>query len=68
MEQEGQEEERRIASMSLISAIQTKMMEHYSGCIYVETEVRGKNLQATKELTDEISLSYKKEKGLCQGI
>ena len=46
---------------------------------YVETEVRGKKLQAivdtrvdnmymTKELADEISLPYKKEKGYIKGV
>ena len=50
-----------------------------NGCIYVETKVEGKKLQAIvnigadtvcmkKELADEISLSYKKEKGYAKGI
>ena len=47
--------------------------------MYVETEVRGEKLQATvdtgadkvymaKELADEISLPYKKEKGYVKGV
>jgi len=77
MEEERQDEEGRIASMSLLSAIQTKVGEQLGGRMYVETEVGGKKLQATvdtradtvyvaKELADEIHLPYKKEGGLCQ--
>ena len=65
MDEERQEEEGRIASMSLLSAIQTKVGEQAGGRMYVETEVGGKKLQATvdtgadtvymaKELADEI--------------
>jgi len=72
MEEERQEEEGRIASMSLLNAIQTKVGEQSSSRMYVETKVRGKKLQATvetgadtvymaKELADKIHLPYKKE-------
>ena len=39
-EEERQEEEGRIASMSLLSAIQTKVGEQLGGRMYVETEVK----------------------------
>jgi len=45
MEDERQEEEGRIASMSLLSAIHTKVGEQPGGRMYVETEVGGKKLQ-----------------------
>jgi len=75
MEEERQEEEGKIASMSLLSAIQTKV-EQTGGRMYIETEVEGKKLEATvdtgadtvymaKELADEIRIPYKKEKD-CQ--
>jgi len=41
MEEERQEEEERIASMTLLSAIQ-KIGEQSSGRMYVKTKVRGK--------------------------
>jgi len=80
MEEERQEEEGKIASMSLLSAIQTKVGEQLIGRMYVETEVGGKKLQTTvdtgadtvymaKELADEIHLlvpSIQEGKGLCQ--
>jgi len=79
MEEERQEEEGRIASMSLLNATRTQVGEQPSGRMYVETEVGGKKLQATvdtgadtvymaKELADEIHLSYKKERGYVKGV
>lgn len=76
MEEETQEEEKEIASTTLLSAIQTKVGEQSSGRMYVEIEVRGKKIQDTgadtvymmKKLTDEISIPYKKEKGYVKGI
>jgi len=44
MEKERHEEEISITSISLLSAIQSKLEEPVSSCIYVETEVRGKKL------------------------
>ena len=44
MEEERQEEERRIAAMSLLSVVQTKVEEQPSGRMYVETEVERKKL------------------------
>ena len=46
MEEERQEEEGGIASMSLLSAIQTKMGKKLGGHMYVEIEVEGKKFQA----------------------
>jgi len=74
MKEERHEEETSITSISLLSAIQSKVGDQASGCMYVETKVGGKNFQATadigannmymtKELADEISLPYKREKG-----
>jgi len=65
--------------MLLLSAIQCKVGEQAGGYMYVETKVGGKKLQATvdagadevymvKELTAEISLPYKKEKGYVKGV
>jgi len=79
MEEERQEEEERIASMSLLSAIRTKVGEPPSGRMYAETEVGGKKLQVivdtgantvymARELADEIHLQYKKEKGYVKGV
>lgn len=76
MEEETQEEEKEIASTTLLSAIQTKVGEQSSGRMYVEIEVRVKKIQdtgadtmyMTKKLADEISIPYKKEKGYVKGI
>jgi len=46
MEEEKQEEKGKIASMSLLSSIQTKVREQLGGRMYVETKVRGKKIQA----------------------
>jgi len=46
MEEERQEEEGKIASISPLSAIQTKVDEQSGGHMYVEIEVGGKKLQA----------------------
>ena len=78
MENERHDEEISIASMSLLSVIPPNVGEQSSSHMYVETVVKGKKLRATgdigagkvymaKELTDEISLPYKKRKGLCEG-
>jgi len=79
MEEERQEEEGNIASMSLLSAIQTKVGEQTGRRMYVETKVEGKKLEATvdtradtvymaKELANKIRLPYKKEKGYVKGV
>jgi len=79
MEEERQEEEGRIASMSLLSVIQTKVGQQPSGRMHVETEVGGMKLQPTvdtgvdtiymaKELADEIHLPYKRERGYVKGV
>ena len=79
MEEKPQEEEGKIVSMSLLSAIQTKVGEQTGGRMYVKTEVEGKKLEATvdtgadtvymaKELADEMRLLYKKEKGYIKGV
>ena len=47
MEEDRQEEEKKIALMTLLCAICTRVGEQHSGCIYVETEVAGKKVQAT---------------------
>ena len=47
MEEERHGEEKDIASMSLLSAIQSKEEEPAGGCVHVETEVGGNKLQAT---------------------
>jgi len=44
MEEGTQEEEGRVASITLISAIQAKVGEQTDDRIYVETEVEGKKL------------------------
>lgn len=66
----GMEKEKCIASISILGAIQSKVREQASGCMYLETEARGKKLQTTwtqdtgadtmymvRELADEINLS-----------
>jgi len=79
MEKERREEETSTASISFLSAIQSKVGEQAGSRMYVQTEVGGKKLQAvvdtrankvyiTKELTDEISLPYKKETGYVKGV
>jgi len=79
MEDERQEAEGKIASISLLSAIQTKVGEQTDGRMYIETEVEGKKLEAmvdtepdtiymAKELANEIRLPYKKEKGYVKGV
>jgi len=50
MEEERQEEEGKMASMLLLSGIQTKVGEQTDGCMYVETEVKGKKLEATVDI------------------
>jgi len=65
--------------MSLLSVIQSKVREQAGGCMYVKTKVGGNKLQATvdlgvdtihivKELANEISLPYRKEKSYMKGI
>ena len=74
MEEERHEEETSIALISLLRAIQSKGGEQAGGCMFVETEVGDKKLQAmvdtgadnvymAKELTDKISLPCKQEMG-----
>ena len=46
MKEERYEEETSIASILLLSAIQSKVGKEVGGCMYVKTEVRGKKLQA----------------------
>jgi len=77
-EEENQEEEKRIASLKLLNAIQAKVKAQSRGCIYVETIINGKLVQAMldtgadtvyidKQLTDEVSFSYTKEKVFVKG-
>jgi len=79
MDEERHEEEISIASILLLSATQSKVGEQAGSRMYVDTGSGGKKLQATvdmgvdkvymaKELTDEISLPYKKEKGYVKGV
>jgi len=49
MEEERHEEEKHIASILLLSSIQSKAGEPASGRMYVKTEVGGKKLQATMD-------------------
>jgi len=46
VEEEKQEEERRISSLKLLNAIQAKMEGQPCGRMYVETIINGKQLQA----------------------
>jgi len=48
MKDERHEEEKRIAPMSLLSAIQSEMGERVGGRMYVETEVGGNKLRWTQ--------------------
>lgn len=74
MEEERRDEEKKIASMQLLNAIQAKVEEQPRGRMFVETEIGGKTFKAlvdtgadtvymAKELADEIGLPYTKEKG-----
>ena len=56
MEEERQEDEGKIASMSLLSAIQTKVGEQTYGLMYVETEVEGKKLEVTMDTGAELCI------------
>jgi len=47
MEEEMQEKEGRVASVTLLSVIQAKAGEQTNGRIYIQTKVGGKKLQAT---------------------
>jgi len=73
MEDEKQEGEKKIVSISLISVVQTKVGEQFGGRMYVEIEVEVNKFQVTmntgadnvyiaKELVEEINLPYKKER------
>jgi len=79
MEEERHEEEISIASISPLSATQSKVGEEAGSRMYVDTVVSNKKLQATvdmgadkvymaKELTDEIGLTCKKENGYVKGV
>ena len=50
MEEARHEEEGKITSISRLSGIQTKVEEQPNGCTYVETEIRGKKLQAAVDM------------------
>jgi len=67
-EEEKQEDERKITSLKLLNAIQAKVEGQPRGCMYVETIINGKPLQAmldmgadtvymAKELAKEVGLS-----------
>ncbi|XP_048231260.1 uncharacterized protein LOC125370291 [Ricinus communis] len=78
-EEERQEEERRLASLRLLNAIQAKVEQKPRGRMYVETNIGGRSIQAmvdtradtvymAKEVADSIKLPYKKEKGFIKGV
>eukprot|EP00257_Ricinus_communis_P019332 XP_015578290.1 uncharacterized protein LOC107261709 [Ricinus communis] len=78
-EEERQEEERRLASLRLLNAIQAKVEQKPRGLMYVETNIGGRSIQAmvdtgadmvymAKEVADSIKLPYKKEKGFIKGV
>ena len=75
MEEERREGKTSITSISLLSAIQSKVEEQASGHMFVETDVGGKKLQVmvdtgadnvhmVKELADKISTPYEKENAM----
>ena len=49
MEEDGQEEEKKIVSMALLGFIQTNVGEQPNGRMYLKPEVTGKRVQATQE-------------------
>ena len=79
MEEKRQEEETSVASISILSATQSNVGEQAGSRMCVDTEVGDQKLQATvdmgadkvymaKELADEISQPYKREKGCVMGV
>ena len=79
VQDEEEQEEKKIASLKLLNAIQAKVEGRPRGRMYVETTINGKPLQTmldtgadtvymAKELADEVGLSYTKEKGYVKGV
>lgn len=79
MVEEKRDEEKKIASIQLLNAVQANVEEQPHARMYVETEIKGKSIKAlvdtgadtmymAKELADEMGLVYMMEKGYFMGV